>query len=435
MRVLIVEDDQDWQASLQDILNRAYCDLKFHTESGFEQAKLRIQSDAFDLIILDLHLPSREPAATDVDAGMRLLREIRQTERNQDCACVVLSAFGTPASTREALTELDVFDFVVKDTFADTDFRSVVRRALFEAASARARELRSGKYLQTFLFTDTHIVLSELIGPNRLQDYVPDNPVHFDAVDLSRRCDELNLFLTPPMQAHIHDRWRREARSIGKALYDALTCEGLFGQRLTAARDMPERGSDLWLCFRGSRKSLNVPFELMFDGREYLGLQHPIYRRVTTGGPTALRKVAPFHRMLDHLSRDQTKLRILLLAANTPPRIDAVDQEVALLQNNLLRQLQRTGIEAQVDAVFSADSTYDRVEQMLRRSRYHIVHYAGHGRFDDEIAEKSSLFFRHGRGCRQMSAAALKDLLQDSDTYILYLSCCLGARNERDLGR
>jgi len=237
------------------------------------------------------------------------------------------------------------------------------------------------------------------------------------------------------LRREYRSRWRTEARSIGRGLYASLAQESTFVAGLSSSRNLPERGSDLWLCTRGPRASLDVPFELLYDGWEYLALSHPLYRQVVLAGPIASRKVEPFRLFFKKLVQEKKKLRILLVASNVGVRVDAVDQEVEVLSDFLRARLAQLGVDHEIEVLHSADSTYARAQDALRNSHFHIIHYAGHGRFDDKIAERSSLFFREDTSLKSMPASALKALLQESETRLLYLSCCLGARTAEGVGQ
>jgi CHAT domain-containing protein len=66
----------------------------------------------------------------------------------------------------------------------------------------------------------------------------------------------------------------------------------------------------------------------------------------------------------------------------------------------------------------------------LRKRSYDIIHYAGHGWYEPESPEKSSIYFwteenRQG-DVVPMRATELRMLLEHSGARLVYLSCCYG---------
>ena len=94
--------------------------------------------------------------------------------------------------------------------------------------------------------------------------------------------------------------------------------------------------------------------------------------------------------------------------------------------------LRNLGLPHEITLLSSAEATYDRVVEVLRDGRYHIFHYAGHGRFDDVLPEVSGLVLRHEQSVRTLTAADLRLLAQDTELRLVYLSCCLGTRSAQD---
>ncbi len=433
MKALIIDDDPSWHTLLARVLAQQVGQVECVPVEDPSSAEKHIRDTLFDLILVDLHLTQKGGSGEDTEAGMRLLERIAESPGNQWCARIVLTAYGETSLARRALRQLGVHDFLEKDKFDPDAFVRTVQSALCEAMIKRAEILRQNKYLLTLFFSDAHLLLLELRGPDRQLDYLPSDPVRFDATDLGRRCDELNIWLSPPLRHDYRERWRAEARSIGKGLYSDLAREPTFIAGLSSARNLPQHGRDLWLCMRGPRASLDVPLELLYDGWEYLALAHPVYRRVIAG-PIGSRKVDPFRHVFSRFVQ-KGKLRILLIASNVGTRIDAVDREVDAVSGFLQVRLGQLGIEHELEVCHSTDATYEHVQDMLHNSHYHIIHYAGHGRFDDQIAERSCLFFREGTSLKAMPASTLKTLLQESETQLIYLSCCLGARTAEGIGQ
>jgi CHAT domain-containing protein len=176
---------------------------------------------------------------------------------------------------------------------------------------------------------------------------------------------------------------------------------------------------------------LRVPLEFAFspESGEYLALKHPLTRFVIDA-PTLKVPFSP--SFLNDLWVRKDALRVLLIASNTEPWIDGVEEETKAVNDLFQAWTGSNRLQIQVDYLDAEQATYERVREELRECRYHVVHYAGHGRYDHGSPEKSGLFFRERKNrsspVRRMSASELKLLLENSDLRLFYLSCCLGSR-------
>jgi CHAT domain-containing protein len=88
-------------------------------------------------------------------------------------------------------------------------------------------------------------------------------------------------------------------------------------------------------------------------------------------------------------------------------------------------------VNVQVNLIPTEEATLTRVRRELKDCQAHIVHYAGHGEYDELSPEESTLFFWSRRNrtgsIESMFAAELKELLRDSEVRLAYFSCCYGA--------
>lgn len=149
-------------------------------------------------------------------------------------------------------------------------------------------------------------------------------------------------------------------------------------------------------------------------------LEHPVSRFVCDTIP---RREAFSPQMLALTQ----KLRVLIIASNTYPPIDGVDDETKKLCNYLKCQ---DCIPASVDLIPTERATYEHVREELRKRTYDILHYAGHGSYKAESPEDSNLFFwteENKQGSVvPMKATELKMLLGQSEARLVYLSSCYG---------
>ncbi|HYX72337.1 MAG TPA: CHAT domain-containing protein, partial [Nitrososphaera sp.] len=253
----------------------------------------------------------------------------------------------------------------------------------------------------------------------------------FDASDLARRADNLNLLVLKGGP----EIWRPEARSIGAAIYNSLAKEGHVLADLTSARALAQRLDNLWLQFSGPAVGLGIPFELLRDADDYLSLDHVLTRRIIKAGGSFSRNLESFHQFINRVQEDSEILRILIVGANYDGNIPAAEAEAVSLYEAMEADLQRLGIAHEIRLLVGNEATYSRLREELRQGGYHIFHYAGHGRYQDTIPEISGLILREGSGSRVLTAAELNLLLRDLSVQLVFLSCCLGARTAAQTGR
>jgi DNA-binding response OmpR family regulator len=90
-RILVVDDDREFQRSLIKIFLKAGYQVNVASDSV--QALAVLDRRPYDLIVLDLKMPGK--------SGLEVLREIKI--KTPDSKVIVVTAFGDPASRREAM--------------------------------------------------------------------------------------------------------------------------------------------------------------------------------------------------------------------------------------------------------------------------------------------------------------------------------------------
>lgn len=435
LHVLIVEDEQRWQQSLISA-----CELigkgTPHVAIDYDDAVQHIRKRAYDLAIVDLGLPQNTMnKLVDPQRGWELLWEIRHSELNHACPLLVVTAHGRQrGAVRRALVEYGADDFIEKDD-GEFDYENLAekcREAITQARLKQAR-IRDTNYYRLDISFDAHsLQRSELKGPEWNAVYMIQNPRHFDTSDLSRRADDLNWRILEGKG----ELWRPEARSIGKTVYEALARERRILEYLSVARALTrKRFSDLWLQFSGPAVGLGVPFELLRgEGGEtdYLVLNHLLTRRLAE---IDTRKPEPFYKFIDDLRKQGEKLRILIVGANSDGNIPEAEEEATLLAHEIQSSFRSLSIVPEIDLLLGKEANYTKVKQALHEGRYHIFHYAGHGRHDTKLPEASGLVLEDNGILRTLSANELNMLVRNTNLRIVFLNSCLGARNAREAGR
>ncbi len=217
---------------------------------------------------------------------------------------------------------------------------------------------------------------------------------------------------------------RLQVEQIGRDLW-----RDVFGEQPEAKETyLTARASSqlLSLQFETPREYVCLPMEFMYSDapQEYLVLQHPLARFVCEATP---KREAISPRVLA-LTKE---LRVLIIASNTTsktlPPIDGADAEAQELSSYLKGQ---DRIPVDVKLIATEQATYERVRAELKAQNYDVVHYAGHGSYEADSPEESSLYFwaeadKQG-GIVPMRATEVRLLLGQSGVRLVYLSSCYG---------
>jgi CheY-like chemotaxis protein len=431
LRILVVENNINWQDELRKILQRLGPDVHIDVCSNYNDALPYARHEYYDLAIIDLALLIEPSDSQNSDQlGMDLLRELRNSSQNRGCGLLVLSGYVTKARTRLAFRDYDADDVIDKNDFDNLVFINTVRETILNARLRQAASRNSARYYLNITFNYESLLSSELTGPNRRALHLAEHPLRFDASDLARRADNLNLLVLRG-GAEI---WRPEASSIGTAIYNHLSKEGRVLADLTSARALAQRLDNLWLQFTGPATGLGIPFELLRDADDYLALDHVLTRRIIKADGVS-RNLEQFHSFIHRMQERSETLRILIVGANHDGAIPLAEDEAVSLYETMRVDLQRLGLRHEILLLVGSEATYSRVRAELRYGGYHIFHYAGHGSYQGALPESSGLILKEGTESRVLTAAELNLLLRDLNLQMVFLSCCLGARTATQIGR
>ena len=428
LRVLVVDDRQDWLEEVKQLLQRLGGLVIVDLASSYDEALDQTKRELYDLMVVDLALSdnSRDPQNQQ---GLDLLKVVRESPTNKHCGLIMLTGHGTITRAKRALHDYDVHDFIEKEKFAYTDLVETSRAAILDARLKRA-EIRAKERMQlTITFSQEQMIGSELIGPDQHSTYVAERRRRFSVADLTNRADNLNLQVLKG-----GDIWRPLARSIGNEIYHALSTEPGVRNSLIAAQALTQHPRDLWLQFSGPPIGLGIPFELLYNGDYYLSYNHILTRRLLQTSPRPSRKTKPFHAFLMGLLKQHETLRVLIVGADVDSKIPAAEAEAVSLKNTIESDLKQLGIAHHVKMLLGTDASYAKVREVLHNGRYHIFHYAGHAHYEDRLPEVSGLILNDDYDLHVLTAAELNTLVHDTELHLVFLSCCLGARNATKVG-
>jgi hypothetical protein len=216
---------------------------------------------------------------------------------------------------------------------------------------------------------------------------------------------------------------REDLFNLGAMLWQAIFASPEIGRRYVACQ--AEAGTQ-----KGIRLKLNIespdlmglPWEYLYDpeSQTFPGLspRTPITRYTNPGQqePPPLTFDPP--------------LRILLVSAS-PTGHDQLDVEAERTQIiQAMARLQQTG-KAVVETL--ARATVRRLQMMLRRP-FHVLHYIGHGVYDEETGSGMLALEDESGEQHAISAAQLQYLLRDTTVRLAVLNACMTAHGAAGRG-
>lgn len=128
IRVIVIEDDPDWQELITDMLYQF--DLHVDTFSSLKEAMPALFENGYAIAISDLSLSQSDPGNKD---GFDLLSLIQRL--NSPCATILLTGYGSIDVAVEAITRYRVFAFLTKEGLDRSEFTNTIQRILTRHAA------------------------------------------------------------------------------------------------------------------------------------------------------------------------------------------------------------------------------------------------------------------------------------------------------------
>jgi len=401
-KVLVVDNDPAWVEELVSLLSSAGYIVQ--SASNEVEALAAITQQPFDLALVDVRLHGDDPGD---ESGLSLAAFIRTLDPK--VTIILLTAFvpGTAQVVR-AMQYQGVANFVKKQEIRGTsDLKTVIQAALEESGFEECSSLCQ---------FSMSLEIGQPLG-------VRTRGVYVSAARTSGVL-ELNLprYLRRTEMARIDPAaFRFLIKGIGRDLYrDIFSSHRRAHNAYIAASASSEV---LSLCFEASREFLGVPLELLYSDEvaNCLSLLHPMSRFVNGAVPQN-RALSP-----EVLSQLKERLRVLVITSDTRRPIALIDQI-----GEEIESLLGAHDSVQVKLIPTDKATYATVRQEIQQCPYHIVHYVGHGQFEENSPEQSRLFFWEGPNrsgeVLPLTGAELSLLLKDSNVRLFHLSCCEGMR-------
>ena len=217
----------------------------------------------------------------------------------------------------------------------------------------------------------------------------------------------------------------RSREQVGGALFEALfsgDVGDLFDWCQGKMSGPPRRGLRIEIHLDPDEPSLaalvSLPWELLYHrrNREFFGISRytPIVRYLDVRRPTAELKLEP-------------PLRILVVMASPAGSPLDLERERKVIEEQLIPPTCVGAGEIEVD--FLEHATVEKLQDRLRQRSPHVLHFMGHGVFDDRSGQGVLLVEDDSGGVATVDGSAFGDLLRDVPTLgLVFLNACDTAR-------
>jgi hypothetical protein len=212
-------------------------------------------------------------------------------------------------------------------------------------------------------------------------------------------------------------------QDVGRQLFDAVFSGEVGGAFRSSYAVASDRNAKLRVVLRLSDPRLaSLPWEAMYDSRhtEFVCCNEPLVRHVAASGVPIPLPVKPPLRILGLVSSP----------SDLPPL--AVDEEKARL-SDALAGLERKELVF-IEWVDQPD--WESVHAKLRDETWHVLHFIGHGEYDDEADEGTIALVHEDGRSHMVDAARFADLLNQGSSrprLVVLNSCQSGRTGTRDV--
>jgi CHAT domain-containing protein len=206
------------------------------------------------------------------------------------------------------------------------------------------------------------------------------------------------------------------AQEIGTGLFDQLftgDTKRLYDRALGAAG--LDHGLRIDLNLTAVPDLMDLPWEFLNDGMDYIALRAAIVRQL--GVP---RPVRPF--------QVEERIRMLVVAGPAPRPYESLDitRETTGITNSV-RELKDSG---RVEIVL-AQPILSEVQRHLSNGQFHILHFIGHGDRDQGSDESTLVFVDHHGEPDLVTGSDLGTILgRHTSLQLVLLNACEGARTD-----
>lgn len=229
---------------------------------------------------------------------------------------------------------------------------------------------------------------------------------------LNLRLDDLVRALRPRGDAGASSRANvvQHARSVGGFLYDFVLPDDVQAELI---------GGALFVDLGLDERLLEYPWELMYDGEDFLCCKHALGRFVNVTRPHIPPASRPTRPAAGELS-------VLLISVPSPQKRNENDPYFDPLPaaqeetTTIARLLTEAG--AKVEVKSGTEATWDALDAVLSNSKnyFHIVHYNGHATFNRRKPRQSALILQD----QNMTTGHILKFFESRPPVLFFVNAC-----------
>lgn len=421
-RILIVEDTEELLHYLEKYIREMFPEFEILTARNEAEAARLMDQGSPSAIITDVNLSGAGGGERGGEAVLKAAQERKLNRR-----VVVISSYA------DLIKKLEGCRRVLRTSDYLEGLLSVVRDTLKISLTVALPE------------QSTHPIQFS-VAPRDLYPHSTRHPLSLESPLLKEAVAGIGAL----SYLDLYRQQNALSQFVGRYVWEKLFRDHAeLLEALAHARALATNPRNLLIRVVSERDALDAPVELLYDGREYVALVHALVRVIR--GPSPRAEALP--ALLTNLATHNEPLRVLLLASDTCSgdlgRIPLVDTEIESIRALIdRRNSEGNRPSIKLCALKSWETCCSVVEKRLSES-WDIIHYAGHGIYDEANPASSKLFFwekscseTDWRDAKDCTAAVrkLRGELQTLTTNqfskgfdacppsVVYLSCCHSAR-------
>jgi hypothetical protein len=187
-------------------------------------------------------------------------------------------------------------------------------------------------------------------------------------------------------------------------------------------RDLISLPDGIHLKIRHSIDLLRVPFELIRARASYLSIVRPTCRHILES-----RASQPYEIVIDALKRESKEpFSTVMIGPHKADNLARVEKELRMLEARVNDWCRTNNLRPEITILQGDKASVEQLEQTLRSlKRVHLLHFCGHGLYNSEDPENSSLAFLATDGeYEYVNCRRLLHVFEETQIWCLFLSCC-----------
>jgi CheY-like chemotaxis protein len=135
-RILLVEDQREWQVELKELLKDYPCSIK--VADSQQKASDLLKHHVYDLVLLDLRLKEWQEGNFE---GWQLMDSLATCREEQGTQVIIISAHGEKEHVRGGFKKYHIADYFDKKRLDPLEFKKAVADAIEKAYEERGEIL------------------------------------------------------------------------------------------------------------------------------------------------------------------------------------------------------------------------------------------------------------------------------------------------------